>query len=302
MERKYVCVVFQIDELGSFLAHHALGDRASVEIMSFHGKTVVVTGGSSGIGRATAIAFGRAGASVVVGGRSPETKTGDFGEMAHLPVVDLLVDEGHRAIFVTADVTSAADMHALAERAVEAFGAIDIWINNAGVVAPQAPFWAYDDADLDRCIDVNYRGVWHGMRAATRQMLKQSTRGVIVNMLSTAALKPHAGQSAYNISKAAAAQATLCAALELGPMGIRVNGVCPTVVRTAISRDFIDNPDFRQWFRTVAPLGEPVDSEDVVAAVMYLAGDTAARLTGVLMPVDSGEMLGPPGTALKQDA
>ncbi|WP_242127223.1 glucose 1-dehydrogenase [Sphingobium sp. Sx8-8] len=270
-------------------------------MMSFDGKTVVVTGGSSGIGRAAAIAFARAGANVVVAGRSRETKAGDFGEVAHLSVVDLLQAEGRRAIFVQADVTVAGDMRAVADHAVQVFGSVDIWVNNAGVVAPPSPFWTYDDADFDRCLDVNCRGLWNGMRAATHQMLRQERRGVIVNMLSTAAIRPHAGQSVYNISKAAAAQATRCAALELGPLGIRVNGVCPTVVRTAISRDFVESPEFRQWFRTVAPLGEPVDSEDVVAAILFLAGDAAARITGILMPVDSGEALGPPAHELKQE-
>lgn len=270
--------------------------------MTFQGKTVIVTGGNSGIGRATVIAFARAGANVVVAGRSRQTKAGDFGEAAHLSVADLLAGEGRQVEFICADVTLAGDLVAVADQVAVTYGKIDIWINNAGVVAPPAPFWAYDDADFDHCMAVNCRGLWNGMRAATRHMLRQEGRGAIVNVLSTAAIRPHAGQSVYNISKAAAAQATKCAALELGPLGIRVNGVCPTIVRTAISRDFVDNPGFLQWFRTVAPLGDPVDAADVVAAILFLASDEAARITGILMPVDSGEALGPPARELQSQA
>jgi NAD(P)-dependent dehydrogenase (short-subunit alcohol dehydrogenase family) len=131
------------------------------------------------------------------------------------------------------------------------------------------------------------------MRAAIRHMLRQEAGGSIVNVLSTAAIRPHANQAIYDISKAASGQATQCAALEYGPDRIRVNGVCPTVVKTAISRPFVDTPGFRTWFRQATTLGEPVDQRQVADAVLFLASDAASAITGVLLPVDMGEALGP---------
>lgn len=261
----------------------------------FEGRTAVITGGTSGIGRDIALALGRAGANIVVAARNAGTKPGDYGEDSDRSVTDILRAEHIGASFFAADVTNIAQVDALADHAVATFGSLDIWINNAGVVAAPKPFWDYDDSELQHCLAVNTTGVWNGMRAATRHMLRAGVKGSIVNILSTAALRPHAGQAIYDVSKAAAAQATRCAALELGPSGIRVNAVCPTVVKTAITRHFVETAEFQNWFRTEVPLGVAVEAKEVTDATLFLASDAAASITGVLLPIDAGESLGRPG-------
>lgn len=262
------------------------------------GKVAVVTGGSSGIGRAIALGFARAGAHVVVASRNQGARPGDYGEGSEQPIVDFIRSEGHQAVYLATDVTRAADVDALAGHAMQTFGALDIWINNAGVMPPLRGFCDYAEDELDLLLSTNTKGVWHGIRAAARQMLAGGKGGAIVNVLSTAAIRPHAHQSIYDISKAAAAQATRCAALELGTAGIRVNAVCPTVTKTPATRAFVESDQFRQWFKTVTTLGMAVDAQQVADAVMFLASDAASTTTGIMFPIDSGEALGPPASDL----
>ena len=267
----------------------------------FAGKTAVVTGGSTGIGHATALSLARGGAHVVVGSLYSNSKPGSYDEHPEMEIVDLIKSEGYSAEFIKADVTSAAEVSALAERAVAHNGRLDIWVNNAGVVCAPKMIHEYEDEELDVCLAVNTKGVWNGMRAALRKMINQPDGGVIVNVISTAGIRPHSKQAPYDISKAAASQATQCAALEYGPHKIRINGVCPTIVRTALSRHFVDLPEFRTWLKTVSTLGLPVDQQQVADAVIFLASDAASAITGVLLPVDMGEQLGPVDLGLKQE-
>jgi NAD(P)-dependent dehydrogenase (short-subunit alcohol dehydrogenase family) len=262
------------------------------------GKTAVITGGSSGIGRAIVLTLARAGAKVVVAARNPQGKAGGYDEGDEQPVVDLLRSEGHDASFFTTDVSRGADIDALAEFAVKTYGGIDIWVNNAGAMPQPRMFCDFSEEEIDWLLTTNTKSVWHGIRAAAKQMMAQQRGGSIVNVLSTAALRPHPHQSIYNISKAAAQQATLCAALEFGSMGIRVNGICPTIVKTAATRAFIEADFFSDWFKTVATMGSAVDAKQVADAVLFLAGDTAGATTGMMLAVDSGELLGAPAAGL----
>jgi NAD(P)-dependent dehydrogenase (short-subunit alcohol dehydrogenase family) len=265
---------------------------------SLNGKVAVVTGGSSGIGREIAIRLSRAGACVVVASRNAEPRSGEYGESGDVPVVDLIQSQGGEAYHHRTDVTQASDHDSLAAEAVRRFGSLDIWVNNAGAMPFPKGFCDYSEDELDFLLSTNTKGVWHGTRAAANEMRRAGNGGSIINVLSTAAIRPHPNQSIYNVSKAAAAQATRCAALEFGPDRIRVNGVCPTVVKTAASRPFIESPYFEQWFKTIATLGSALDPGQVADAILYLAGDMASAVTGIMLPVDSGEALGPPATAL----
>jgi NAD(P)-dependent dehydrogenase (short-subunit alcohol dehydrogenase family) len=268
--------------------------------LSLVGKTAVVTGGATGIGHAIVVALARAGANVVVGDLNSSTKPGSYDERPDLDVVDLIKSEGHSGLFVRTDVTKPDQVKALADAAVQTFGRLDIWVNNAGIVAMPKKFWEYDDSELDACLNINTKGTWTGMRVAARQMMAQGGGGAIVNMLSTAGIRPHSNQAIYDISKAAAAQATRVAALELGSRGIRVNGVCPTIVKTALSRPFVETSEFQAWIKTILPLGRVAETQQVADAVVFLASDAASAITGVLLPVDNGEDLGPPAHELMQ--
>lgn len=262
------------------------------------GKIAVVTGGSSGIGRAIALSLGRAEAKVIVAARNPQGKAGGYDEGGEQPVVDLLRSEGREACFLATDVSRGADIDALAAFAVKTYGAVDIWVNNAGAMPQPRNFCDFSEAEMDSLLTTNSKSVWHGIRAAARQMMVLKRGGSIINVLSTAALRPHPHQSIYNISKAAAWQATLCAAVEFGSLGIRVNGVCPTIVKTAATRAFIEADFFSDWFRSVAAMGSPVEATQVADAVLFLAGDAASAITGAMLTVDAGEMLGAPAAAL----
>lgn len=263
---------------------------------AFEGKTVVITGGTSGIGYAIAEAFGEQGANIVVCARNLNPKPGGYETHPDKDIVTWLKSKGTEALFVEADVQNSGDMERVADQAISTFRSLDVWVNNAGVLPLEqpTPFWEIEEANLDVSLGVNTKGVWNGMGAAVRQMLKQENRGSIVNVLSTAAIRQHGGQSIYNISKAASAQATQCAAYELGPHGIRVNAVCPTIVKTAATRPFVENPDFKAWFKGIVPLGSVISAEQVAKSVLFLASEAAVSLTGVLLPVDQGENLGPP--------
>ena len=216
-------------------------------------------------------------------------------------MVDLLRGQGLSAEYLKTDVTSVQQVEALAARAVEVGGRLDIWVNNAGIVPVPKRMHEYQDSDLAACLAVNTLGTWHGMRAAIRRMRAQGTGGAIVNVISTAGIRPHSNQAVYDISKAASAQATRVAALEYGPDGIRVNGVCPTIVKTALTRPFVDEPGFRAWLKSELTLGKPVDQQQVASAALFLCSDAASAITGVLLPVDMGESLGPLSAGMKQD-
>lgn len=262
------------------------------------GQVAVVTGGTSGIGRAIALAFGRAGAQVMVAARSAECKPGGYDERPETAVVELLRAEGREARFCRTDMTMAFEVERLAAETVATFGRIDIWINNAGAMPMPRGFCEYSEDELDALLGINTKGTWLGMQVAARQMLRQGGSGSIINVLSMAGLRAHSNQSIYNMSKAAAVMATKCAALELGSKGIRVNAVCPTLVKTAASRLMIELPGFADFFRSVTTLGEPVLAEQVAQAALFLASEGAATMTGVTLPIDSGEGLGPPAVEL----
>lgn len=258
------------------------------------GRTAVVTGGANGIGHAISLKLARAGARIVVADLQLATRPGGYEERPDLDIVALIRAEGGEALFVQTDVTRADQVRQAAAAARENFGGLDIWVNNAGIVAPQKSLLDYEDSEYERCLAVNSGGVWNGLRAAIAAMVDQGRGGVIVNLLSTAALRPHEGQSIYDISKAAAAAATRCAALEYAHAGIRVNAVCPTIVKTGLTKGFAETPEFQAWVRGVLPMGELADTQQVADAVHFLAGDASRAMTGVLMPVDMGEMLGAP--------
>jgi len=244
-----------------------------------NGKVALVTGGSSGIGRATAVAFGREGAKVVVASRRiPE------GE----ETVDMIRAAGGDALFVRTDVTHASEVEAMVGQTVETYGRLDFAFNNAGTTPPMA-FTADCPEELwDHIINTNLKGIWLSMKHELPQMLKQGA-GVIVNNSSVAGLVGFPGRAAYAASKHAIIGLTKTAALEYARAGIRVNVVCPGWIRTPmLDSGLRQNPQFEAQILKMQPNGRIGTPEEVAGAVIWLCSDTASFVTGHTLVMDGG--------------
>jgi NAD(P)-dependent dehydrogenase (short-subunit alcohol dehydrogenase family) len=260
------------------------------------GKVIVVTGASTGMGRGIAVAAARAGMRAVIGDITETARGGNFDERPELTTQGLIEAEGGEAIFVTCDVGKPDDANGLIAAAVERFGRIDVLVNNAGVWRG-GRFHEVPEAAFDACWNVIAKGSWLCSQAAVRQFLAQNEAGQghggsIINVVSTAGLRGHYGQAAYNVAKGAQAGLTRVLALEYGYAGIRVNAICPTNVKTAMSRGGFDREQYREGFNRGVTLGRWGEVSDVVDLAMFLASDAASYLTGVLAPLDGGETLG----------
>ncbi|MET0164169.1 MAG: SDR family oxidoreductase [Vicinamibacterales bacterium] len=247
---------------------------------TFAGKVALVTGASTGIGRASAIAFAREGAKVVVSDVNAEG-----GEAT----ARLLRDSGGEAVFVKADVSAASEVEALVRKAVAAYGRLDYAFNNAGIAGTIGAFThEYPDESWDRVIGINLKGVWLCMRYEIPQMLKQGG-GAIVNTASIWGLVGAPGASAYVASKHGVVGLTRAAALEYAPKGIRINAVNPGTIRTPILDPFIAAiPEFESMMTARHPIGRIGMPEEVAEAVVWLCSDAASFVVGQNLPVDGG--------------
>ena len=243
------------------------------------GKVALVTGGSSGIGRATAQIFAREGAKVVVADVLVEG-----GE----ETVRLIKAAGGDAIFVKTDVSRPAEVEAMVKRAVDTYGRLDCAFNNAGIEGALQPTSEYDEAMWDRVISINLKGVWLCMKYEIPQMLKQGS-GAIVNTASAAGLVGVQGLSAYTAAKHGVNGLTKTAALEYAKSGIRINSVCPGGVDTPmVRRVFGNNPQFAEAAAAVEPVGRLAQPAEIGEAVVWLCSDAASFVTGLPMAVDGG--------------
>ncbi|MFQ5879388.1 MAG: SDR family oxidoreductase [Dehalococcoidia bacterium] len=245
------------------------------------GKVALITGGSSGIGRASSLAFAREGAKVIVADVDVEG-----GE----ETVRLIEDASGEAIFVKADVSRAAAVEAMVSTAVEAYGRLDCAFNNAGIWGtPLVSTVDYTEESWDRVVDINLKGVWLCLKYEIPQILKQQ-RGSIVNTSSAAGLVGNTlSGAAYIASKHGVIGLTKTAALEFAIQGIRVNAVCPGFIRTPLT-DVLRGRDPQFEARTAAryPIGRVGAPEEVAAAVVWLCSDAASFVTGHAVPVDGG--------------
>jgi len=243
------------------------------------GKVALVTGGSSGIGRATALLFAKEGAKVVV---ADVTVSG--GE----ETVQMIKAAGGDAIFVKADMAKAADVEAMIQKTVATYGRLDCAHNNAGIEGTTKKTHDYDEADWDRVIAINVKGVWLCMKYQIPQMLKQGS-GAIVNTASGAGLLGVPQMPAYVASKHAVVGLTKTAALEYAKAGIRVNAVCPGVIKTPmVDRMTNLRPGRMERMAAAEPIGRMGKPEEIAAAVVWLCSDAASFVTGLPMPVDGG--------------
>ena len=244
----------------------------------FSGNVALVTGAGSGIGRASAQKFAHEGARVVVA---------DVNEEGGEETVRLVREAGGEAIFVRTDVSQAREVEALVQAAVERYGRLDCAHNNAGISLMLCPIADLDNADFERVIDVNLKGVWLCMKYEIQQMLKQG-KGAIVNTASAAGLIGLPGISAYVASKHGIVGITKAVALEYAQQGIRVNAVCPGLIDTPMLGPAREMPAIIEQLLQAQPIGRMGTPEEIANAAAWLCSDVASFITGVPMPVDGG--------------
>ena len=243
----------------------------------FKGKVALVTGGTSGIGRATAVAFAKKGAKVVIVDWIENDET-----------LNLIKDSGGEAIFIKCDVSTATDVKAMVIKVIAAFGRLDYAFNNAGIEGTSAPTQDCSEENWDKTIGVNLKGIWLCMKYEIPEILKQG-KGVIINCSSVAGLVGFAGLPAYVASKHGVIGLTKTAALECAKLGIRVNAVCPGVIKTPMMDRLTGNKkEAEDQFTNLEPVGRMGQPEEIANAVVWMCSDEASFITGLAMAVDGG--------------
>jgi len=254
------------------MAHETISNQRSLD-----GKVALVTGGTSGIGRAAAIALSKAGAHVVVGARR-ETEGADL--------VREIESKGARAVFLKTDVTDAAQVAALVEKAVSEFGGLDIAFNNAGTEGVgMIPLVEETEENLRRVMDVNFMGVWHAMKAEIPALTERGG-GAIINTTSIAGIRGFGTFSSYVASKFAVEGLTRSVAQEVAGAGIRVNSIAPGAIDTAML-DRATGGD-HTVFSNMAAMQRAGTADEVASVVTFLASEGSSYMTGHTLRVDGG--------------
>ena len=247
--------------------------------MRLKDKVAVVTGSSLGIGEAIAIRFAEEGADVVVNYRShPEE-----GEK----VADKIKALGRRSIAVRADTGNIADVNALMEKAISEMGRVDVLVNNAGIEVHDN-FWDVKEADYDKVLNVNLKGVFFLTQAFVRHLMAEKRTGNIINMSSTHEELPFPHFTSYCASKGGLKMMTRNCAIELAPYGIRINSIAPGAIETPINKKLLNDPVKLKSLLENIPLARLGQPGDIGSAAVYLASDEASYVTGTTLFVDGG--------------
>jgi NAD(P)-dependent dehydrogenase (short-subunit alcohol dehydrogenase family) len=242
-------------------------------------KVALVTGGGSGIGRATAQAFGRRGARVAV-------VDVDAGGGQH--TVRRIEEAGGHALFIACDVANRADVQSMVTKVVETYGGLDYAFNNAGIAGEGKPISDSSEEAWDRVLNVNLRGVWLCMQQEIPEMLKRG-KGAIVNTSSTAGMVAAPYVTSYAASKWGVVGLTKTVALEFAKFGIRINSVSPGVIRTEmVNRAIEDHPEMVAYWEKVQPIGRYAEPDELAQTVVFLCSDATSFITGVNLPFDGG--------------
>jgi len=262
------------------MAKQTLVDNAKSILSKFslEGKTALVTGGASGLGRACSLALAGAGANIIViGTRAPE-KVGVIAEIESM---------GKKAVALQADVCDEAQIAKMVTEAAGIFGSIDILINSAGV-ADVMPIVEFDLKTWERIMDINVKGIFICSREVAKQMLKQGRGGRIINISSLQGFAGRMGDPAYAASKAAVNLMTKSMACEWAKDGISVNAIAPTWCWTEMTEAILAKPDFYEKLKQRIPQGRAGDLEDLFGITIFLASETSAFVNGAIIPLDGG--------------
>lgn len=246
------------------------------------GKVAIITGAGSGFGTGMAEAYAREGAKVIVA---------DINAEAGERVAKSL---GASAKAIATDVANGVSVQAMVQACVDSFGVPDIVINNAGTTHRNQPMLQVDEQTFDRVFNVNVKSIYHMAHAVVPVMRARGKGGLIINVGSTAGIRPRPGLCWYNSSKGAVNLLSKAMAVELAPDKIRVNALCPVMGATALLEDFMgmpDTPENRARFLSTIPLGRLCEPKDMAAAAVFLATDAAEFLTGLEMPIDGGRTI-----------
>jgi NAD(P)-dependent dehydrogenase (short-subunit alcohol dehydrogenase family) len=248
------------------------------QLLDFTGKVVLVTGGSAGIGRATSLAFARQGATVVIGDvdeRSAET-------------VELIEQAGGTGLFVRTDVSVASEVEGLVKTAVDSFGGMHVAFNNAGVLPPTAPLAEMDEAEWDKVIAVDLKGVFLSLKHEIAYMLTAGG-GAIVNTASVAGVIADPGMAPYVAAKHGVVGLTRAAAVDYAKHGIRVNALAPGLVETPMTKRWLEDPAMREAVLAGSQMGRAAQPEEIAGMVLFLASPLASFATGGVYVVDAGQ-------------
>jgi NAD(P)-dependent dehydrogenase (short-subunit alcohol dehydrogenase family) len=248
--------------------------------MSLTGKVVIITGAARGIGRACAERFAREGAKVVVA---------DVDQARGQETAAAISVGGSETLFVACDVGDSVQVSGLISASVEAFGALDVLVNSAGILH-NSDFLDVTEEDFDQVLRVNLKGPLLVGQAVARQLIDQGRGGAIVNLSSVGAVLAAPFQAAYNVSKGGVAQLTRVMALSLAPHGIRVNAVGPGTIGTDMTNDLLEDVALRRQILSRTPLGRVGDPAEVAAVVVFLASEEASYITGQTVYCDGGRL------------